>query len=145
MMRNNNLITIEILLVSTYCRIIKNILIEHKELSLVKLITFAFLIKKNKFLDMKIYTNRNKYDVTEKFLSQLSGQFKYFVKDIRFLLEAIDILKKNNSVFIESDVVFFRDISMSAKDKESDFIFRAINNSKNMSDEQFMREVMSYV
>jgi hypothetical protein len=149
----NNSYEREVIIISFYTHIIDNILQEHQKLSVPKIIVFAFLLKKYK-VSTKVYDSKNKNDVMMKFLSQLSGQYTNFIKDLEFLFKSIDILVKQNKIeYKNNSLLKIKDIEIinnnnnnnNNNNTTSDFIHKAINESKNYSDEQFMKEVLYYV
>ena len=51
---------IEVIQASIYCDIIKRLLLQHRSVSIVKVIVFSFIIKKQQYLQKNIYTGRNR-------------------------------------------------------------------------------------
>jgi hypothetical protein len=133
----------EIIIVSFYTHLIQNILKEHEKLSVLKILVFSFLMKKQK-LTLKIYNSNNKNNVMLKLLSQLSGEFMHFINDLEFLFKSIDILVKSNKIEHFDGILKIKDFEYELKDKK-DLVYKAINESKYYSNEQFMREVLYYV
>jgi hypothetical protein len=133
----------EIIIVSFYTDLIQNILKEHEKLSVLKILVFSFLMKKQK-LTLKIYNSNNKNNVMLKLLSQLSGEFMHFINDLEFLFKSIDILVKSNKIEHFDGILKIKDFEYELKDKK-DLVYKAINESKYYSNEQFMREVLYYV
>jgi len=143
-MKVNNSFERDVIIISFYSHIIENLLKEHGKLSIFKTIVFSFLIKKQE-VSSKIYNSNNKNDVMLKFLSQLSGEFSNFVKDLDFLFKSIDILVKSNKVeYIDNGVLRIKDFEVIYK-SNNDLLYKAIKESNHYSDEQFMKEVLYYV
>lgn len=138
---------LEVVQISIYCDIIPMLLKEHKTLSLVKLIVFSYLIKKENIVQNSIFTSANKKNIVNKYLSMLSGDLENLFISYEYIIKAIHILIQNdvinsNGIFLSttnkkdfSDFVF----------KETDFTKKVIEKVKTMSDKQFMREVLSNV
>lgn len=134
----------EILLLSTYCDITLKILKTHKNLSVNKLVTFSYLIKKNKFMNSNIYNSSNKNDLVLKYLSQLSGQFDDYSENLKYIIGAIHLLIENNKIFEVSGELIYKETSEIVIEEKS-FINLAIRESKKYSDEQFLKEVVRNV
>ncbi|MGG3926524.1 hypothetical protein ABET51_11055 [Metabacillus fastidiosus] len=138
---------VETIQVSIYCEIIMQILIKHKELSVNKMLVFAYLIKKDRLIPRNIYNGNNTQDIIYKCISMLSGDYNEYCNSIEFILKAIHILNKNKLIFIENDVL--HSISKTTVERlvyeESMFLEKAIEASKRMTDKQFMKEVTHIV
>lgn len=50
---------IEAVQVATYCNIIKNILVKYRNLSIIKIAVFSFIIKKQECLHIECYNAKN--------------------------------------------------------------------------------------
>lgn len=138
---------LEIVQISIYCDIVAMILKEHKTLSLIKLIVFSYLTKKENLIQNTVFKASNTKEIINKYLSLLSGDLNNFFTSYEYILKAIHIL-------IENDVIELKGIFISKMDKldisdfvfkENDFTKKVIEKSKTMSDKQFMREVLSNV
>ncbi|MGG3889607.1 hypothetical protein [Metabacillus fastidiosus] len=137
----------ETLQLSIYSEIILNLLDKHKEISLPKSLVFAYLVRKDKFESQRVYNGRHTSDTVYKSLSLLSGDYEEFCKSVEFILKSIHLLKENNLIILEENIL---KAGIDAKNSksiygESVFLTRAIEASKNMSDKQFLKEVLSSV
>ena len=120
----------EILQISIYTNIVLNILKKHKELSL-----------------NKIYAANNTKDVVYKAVSMLSGEYIEYCDNIKFILKAIHLLIENKKIELNGYVLCWINDTETRKSlyQESLFIEKAIEESKRMSDRQFMKEVTANV
>lgn len=137
----------EILQLSNYCEIIKELFHVHKELTLPKILAYSYLIKKEKLENYKIYNANNSNDVIYKSLSLLSGDASFF-HEIKFIIKAIDLLVKNNILHLEGDTIYmFKDYCeiVTSESKNNSFLNKAVNESGKMSDKQFLKEVLTSV
>lgn len=87
---------IEAVQLGTYCTIIKDMLIQYRSLSIVKIAVFSFILKKQNTLQIECYTAKNTTDLVLKALTQISGRQKEFLCQIPYILQALDLLIKNN-------------------------------------------------
>lgn len=134
----------EILQISHYSEIIIQILYMHKALSLIKLITFAYIIKNGKY---DLYNSKNTKELTYRSISLLSGNYSDFINNIKPILKSINILVSNQRIELENSIVkliHYKSVLNQMYKKES-FIYKAINDSKRMSDRQFLKEVITNV
>lgn len=134
----------EILQISHYSEIIIQILYMHKVLSLIKLITFAYIIKNGKY---DLYNSKNSKELTYRCISLLSGNYSDFINNIKPILKSINILVSNQRIELENSIVKlirYKSVLNQMYEKES-FIYKAINDSKRMSDRQFLKEVITNV
>ena len=138
---------LEAVQISIYCNIVSMLLKEHKTLSLAKLIVFSYLVKKEALTPCNIFTSNIKKDIINKYLSLLSGDIDNLFASYEYILKAINILKKNG--FIDCNGIL-----ISKTNKLNNFVYvyeenkftkKVIEKTKNMSDAQFMREVLSNV
>ena len=137
----------ETIQISIYTNVIMNILKKHGQLSINKMLLFSYLIKKGRFRLGKIYTANNTQDVVCKAISLISGEYVEYCENIKFILKAIHLLI--NSKRIELNGYLLVNVKEQNVEKsffqESAFIEKAIEESKKMSDRQFMKEVISNV
>lgn len=139
-----NKIELDIILISTYSKIVLDILKIHKNLSVNKTLVFSYLIKKRKFMNSNIYNASNRNDVVLKCLSQLSGLYNDYCENLKYIISAVHLLIVNDKIslnlgeliYIETDEIII---------KEKSFMNRAIQESKSYSDRQFLKEVISNV
>ena len=138
---------LEAVQISIYCNIVSMLLKEHKTLSLTKLIVFSYLVKKEALTQCNIFTSNIKTDIINQYLSLLSGDIDTLFASYEYILKAINILKKNGFIDCNGIVV-------SKTNKLNNFVYvyeenkftkKVIEKTKNMSDAQFMREVLSNV
>ncbi len=129
---------------SMFCNIICQLLCKHESLSICKMVTLSYLIKQNGFIGCKIYSANNKQDVILKGLSLLSGDFNNFCNSVPYIVKAIHILIKNGIVKMENDILSLTDYDMKFDlvYEESNFMNNMIEDSKFMTDRQFMKEVI---
>lgn len=133
--------------ISIYCDIILDILSKHKQLSVNKMLVFAYLIKKDRFIPNSVYKGNNTQDVIYKCISLLAGDYSEFCNSIEFIIKAIHLLKTNGLIFIENDLLHESlEVSKSkAIFEQSKFIQSAIESSKKITDRQFLKEVINNV
>lgn len=137
----------EVIQISMYMDIVLNILKKHNDLSISKMLFFSYLTKKEVFRLEKIYTAANTQDIVYKAISLLSGEYEEYCENIKFVLKSIHLLKTNNQVKINGSLLCLVD-NIELKSNvylESPFIGKAIEASRQMTDRQFMREVMANV
>ncbi|MEM5643086.1 hypothetical protein AAHB52_20885 [Bacillus toyonensis] len=116
MASEKNMYELEIIMLSTYCDIVLEILKTHKKLSVNKVMTFSYLIKKNKFMSSNIYNASNKNDLVLKCLSQLSGLFDDYCANIKYIIAAIHLLVENGEVFEDlGDLIYKKLIKLLKK------------------------------
>lgn len=141
---NKNQIELEIILTSTYCNVIMDVLKNHKSLSVNKMLVFSYLIKKRKYLNSSIYYTSNKKDVTLKGLSQLTGLFDDYLDNIKYIIRAIHLLVTKEKIIHNSGELIYIEIG-EVYIKEPTFIDNVIRDSQKYSDRQFLKEVISNV
>ncbi|UAL54472.1 hypothetical protein [Metabacillus dongyingensis] len=137
----------ETLQISIYCEVILNILQEHANLSLSKIVVFSYLVKKNKYESQRLYDGRHSADLMYKSLSLLSGDFDEFSNSIGLVLKSIHILKINGLIEFEDGILKrnFKKLDTKSLYGESIFLKKAIEESRNISDKQFFKEVLCSV
>lgn len=135
---------LEIVLVSKYTEIILNILQIHQNLSVNKILVFAYLIKKRKFYNSDIYDLKTKKNVVLKCISQLSGLYGDYCENLKYIISAIHLLIINNKISINCQILNYTGIDERAISKNS-FINKAIEESQSFSDRQFLKEVIKNV
>lgn len=141
----NNEILAESIILSSYCDIILRIVEITKEISINKLMTLAYIIKKNKFMQEEIYKGNNTTDILLKFISGMSGAFEDYCNDIEYVLKAIHVLVKNKNLIIEDGQVKLILIKKEPLYRESKFIHKVLEESKKITDRQFLKEVIHHV
>lgn len=137
----------EAIQISIYANIVLSILKVHGELSVNKTLLFAYLIKKEKFRLGRIYTANNTQDVVCKAISLLSGEYMEYCENIKFILKAIHLLIIGKRAELNGYLLSWINEQEFEKSlyQEPPFIGKAIEESKKMSDRQFMKEVTSNV
>lgn len=137
----------EALQISRYCEIIMQILATNKILTLIKLITFAYILKNKEYLKEDVYMVTNDKDVIFKCLSIMSGLFNEFAQTIPYIIKAIHLLKINNMIDIKDNIITPTKIKtvLNQMYDNNTFIYKAIESSKKMSDRQFLKEVITNV
>lgn len=136
---------VEAVQVSLYCDIIKNILVKHRELSIIKLLTFSFVIKKNECTKMKCFSALDKKDLVLKFLSQVTGRYSEYLLQLEYGIEALDILIDNGICSLHENEVLCNLPCDEHVDTYGSFTSSAIEESKAFTDRQFLKEVVSIV
>jgi len=144
-MRNKTELKTEALLVAKYCSIIKQILNVHKQLSVNKILFFAFLLKnKNNYIS-SIYNAKTTTDVVIKAIAQISGNYNEYCKNIKYIIEAIHLLIKNEDIIIQDSILLIKHANSFGELYDDNFIKNAIIQSEKFSDRQFLKEVMNNV
>lgn len=137
----------EVLQISIYCHIVCQILFMHRELSLNKILPFAYLIKKERIFLKTLYSANNTKYLEDKALSILSGEYQNYCSSIEYIIKAIHLLILNKNIEFDGNILFFR--SKKGYDNElydvNSFIFHAIEESKITEDYQFLKEVVQNV
>ena len=137
----------ETIQISIYTNIVLNILKTHGELSVNKTLLFSYLVKKEKFRLGKVYTANNTQDVVCKAISLLSGEYAEYCENIKFILKSIHLLIIGKRIELNGYLLSWINEQEVEKSlyQESLFIEKAIEESKKMSDRQFMKEVTANV
>lgn len=131
--------------VGIYCEILKNILVKHRSLSIMKILAFSFVIKKNRYLQVCLYSAKNRSDLVLKFLSQATGRYDEFCIQLPYIFQAIDILVKKDVFEIYENELLCRLPANWDVESYGDFTNSAIEESQNYTDRQFLKEVISIV
>lgn len=136
----------EVIQISIYSDIIVCLLKNHRRLSLNKMLFFSYVIKKSQYNLDNVYTAKNTQDVVYKVISLISGDFKDYCLNVKFIIKAIHLLITKN-IIVYNGTMLSMDDNEKVKTiyKESPFVEKAIEESKIMSDKQFMTEVISNV
>ena len=120
---------------------------EIEEISLIKLIVFSFIVKRNAYSGT-VYNLKTKKNILEKLLSTMLGEMERFNENLVYIVRAIDLLVKNNVLKVSGNSVYYlnsdKDFS-SHRYKIDSFTHKAIDESKYLSDEQFISEVIANV
>ena len=136
---------IEVVQISIYCEIIRNVLLKHRSISTIKIACFSFVIKKRNYLRGSIYRGNNKVDLVLKFLSQVNGLFDDLCEQLPYIFQAIDLLVQDGFCEAhEGELICVATSPTKALDHDT-FVEAAIQESKLYSDRQFLREVISIV
>ena len=133
----------EIIQVSMYMNIVLNILKKHGKLSVNKILLFSYLVKKEKFRLGKVYAANNTQDIVCKAISLLSGEYEEYCGNVRFILKAIHLLIIAQKIELNDSFLSLTDEQSVEENiyQESPFLEKAIEESKTMSERQFMKEV----
>ncbi|MGI2329153.1 hypothetical protein [Planococcus sp. YIM B11945] len=141
---NKNSHELEIILLGTYCNIVLEILKNNKNLSVLKVMAFSYLTKKNKYMHSNVYNYSNKNDVVLKSLSMFSGLFDDYIDNTKYIIGAIHLLIKNKKIVEhEGELIYIETNELFIQEKT--FINLAIMESKKYSDEQFLKELVRNV
>ena len=136
----------EAIIVSRYCEIISKLMEYASELSLIKLYTFAFLYNKTVLNNWNAYNGGNTKDVVYKCLSLLSGSFKELCQHMPFIICALDILCQSKKLIVCDNYVKYPGIiKKNASLPILAIIYKALDESKDFTDRQFLKEVMRNV
>ncbi len=136
---------IEAVQLGTYCTIIKDMLIQYRSLSIVKIAVFSFILKKQSTLQIECYNAKNTTDLVLKALTQIAGRQKEFLCQIPYILQALDLLIKNNICDQHQGEIMCRLPSTASHHAISGFLHNAILESHTFTDRQFLKEVISIV
>ncbi|MED1268839.1 hypothetical protein P4U03_20035 [Bacillus mycoides] len=135
----------EVLLLSSYCKILNELFHVQRELTLPKTIVYTYLIKKEDVENFKIYNAKNTKDLMYKSLSILAGD-EYFFYELKYIIMAIDLLVKNDILHFGNGILYVLEDKYSSGEFESNtFLIKAIKESEKISDKQFLKEVLSSV
>lgn len=137
----------EIVQISSYCEIICCILKTHRILSINNVIFFSYLIKQKKFTFKEVYSGNTKRDVIFKCISLLSGEFEDYCNSISFIIKSIHLLILNDKIKLSNGLLILNNEegNVSRIYELNIFINKAIEESRNLTEKQFMREVMRCV
>ena len=144
MRMNSSFTEAELIITSSYCAIIHAILAECKGLSINKILPFAYLIRNTPNDSDMIYDKRSIKDCVLKSLSLLGGHFNEYQKDIMRILQAIDILINANRIKCVNDSLYLVE-KPKTNYRINPYFKVSINESKQMSERQFLREVIRNV
>lgn len=138
---------IEIILLSNYCEIILKILNNSSRLSVVKTTVFAYLLKKDDYQFKRIFGGNTEQDITLKYLSTLNGRLDDFSLNLPFIVHSIDLLVNSRKIEVDENnkLSRHRDNKEEIDTMLGKFVEKAIDDSNNFSDEQFLKEVLSNV
>lgn len=136
---------IEAVQVATYCNIIKNILIKYRNLSIIKIAVFSFIIKKQECLQVECYNAKNTNDLVLKALSQIAGRYEELCDQLPFIFQALDLLIKNGVCDRHQNEIMCKLPTNTKIMLQKGFVFSAIEESKAYTDRQFLKEVISIV
>lgn len=133
----------EVVQISLYSNIICQLLKAHDNLSLCKVLVFSYLIKQNNFIGKNIYTARNTRDIVYKGLSLLSGDYDCFCNSVGYILKACHLLNKKGIIIIDKALLRLQSNALHGESiyEESPFLKKVVEESKKMTDKQFMKEV----
>lgn len=138
---------IEAIQISIYSDIISGILTTHEEVSIIKLLTFSYIVKKENDLYRQVYNGNNKQDTIYKSISFLAGDYEEYCNTIEFIIKAVSILESKGFLEVIEEQVRISNYKFDRANiyKESLFLQRAIEDSRKISDKQFMKEVIQNV
>lgn len=144
---NNEIVDLqaEALQLSMYCKIIKDILIKYRSISIIKLVVFSFIIKKHESLQVECFSAKNSTDLVLKALAQIAGRYDELESQLPHIFQAIDLLIKNGICDLHTTEVMCLLPESTTHQLMKGFIFSAIEESKSYTDRQFLKEVISIV
>lgn len=134
----------EVLKISKYCEIITQIIDIHKVLSVIKLLVYSYIVKNCK---IDLFDCRTSTELVYRSISLMTGNFDIFLNEIPVILKSIHILFASKKINIEDSIVkpINTIYAINRLYDIDSFIYKAINESKKMSDRQFLKEVISNV
>ena len=106
---------------------------------------FAYLLKSENNYYSALFNGNNSTDVVVKAISQISGNYTNYCKNIPYIIEAIHLLIQNGDVLLSSTTLLFSEKNNGKEKYTNKFLQNAINQSYNFSDRQFLKEVLSNV
>ena len=114
-------------------------------LSVTKLITFAYLLKKNNYYFEDVFKGNNTKGLVIKALSLLNGLRDDYFSNLIYAFTAIDLLVKSGKI-TEND----SEIILCDREYRNNFIIglffeKAINASDLYTDRQFLKEILDNV
>ena len=138
---------IEAIQIAIYVNIVQNLLLKHQELSLIKVLTFSYLVKVERFNSGAIYTSKTTHDTVCKAISMMAGEYAEYCNSVQYILKAIHVLIDSDRIKMVGSMLYC------SKDKpvdiaiyeESAFLKLAVEASKRMTDRQFLKEVTASV
>ena len=136
---NKNELKTEVLLVSKYCFVL------HKQLSVSKILLFAYLLKNENNYYSALFNGNNTTDVVVKAISQISGNYTDYCQNIPYIIEAIHLLIQNGDIFLNNLTLYCSEKNIGKEKYTNKFLQNAINESYSFSDRQFLKEVLSNV
>lgn len=136
---------IEVVQVSIYYDLIRRILIKYRSISIIKVATISFIIKKREFFRGSIYSGKHTNDLVLKFLSQANGLFDELCDQLKYVFEAIDILVADGDCEVhEGELTCNSNVHPTVKGFDT-FTESVIRESMSYTDRQFLKEVISIV
>ncbi|PEA42827.1 hypothetical protein [Bacillus wiedmannii] len=145
MRKSDTEIEIEIVVLSAYCDIIMKLLSNSVQLSVLKTIIFAYLLKKEEYQYQKLFRGNTKKDLTLKYLSTLNGELEDIKLNMPYIINAIDLLNKSKKIAVKGSNIIIQKSNDTSYSGFSKFVQKAIAESENFSDEQFLKEVLANV
>lgn len=136
---------IEVIQVSIYCDILRNILFVCPSISVIKASVFSFIIKKQDIRHVQLFSGKNSTDLVLKFLSQAYGQNEEFLAQLPYIFEAIRILDQSNICDVHEGILISSSKYEGKKGIFDKFTYDTLKESNSYSDRQFLKEVISIV
>lgn len=136
---------IEVVQISIYCEIVKNLLVRYRSISIVKVVAFSFAIKKITYLQSGCYTARNRSDLVLKYLSQISGYYDEMCRQMPYILQSIDLLIRTSVCELHETELLCKYPADYNVEDYGPFTVAAIQESNDYTDRQFWKEVISIV
>ena len=136
---------IEVVQVSIYYDLIRRLLIKYRSISMIKVATISYIIKKREFFLGSLYSAKNTNDLVLKFLSQANGLFDEFCNQLQYIFEAVDLLVADGDCEVhEGELTCNPSLHLSVKGFDT-FTESVIRESISYTDRQFLKEVISVV
>lgn len=136
----------EVIQLSAYCDIVVGILNCTEQMSINKVVVFSYILKKNKFYRHKVFTANSKINIVIKALTLLNGLRDDYLFNIEYIIRSIDILVKKEVIIVKDDgVLLLNDNSYLPKIEITVFFKSVLEESKNFTDRQFLKEVLDNV
>ena len=80
-----------------------------------------------------------------KAISQVSGNYADYCKNIPYIIEAIHLLLENGDILLNNSTLLCKENNIGKEKYSNKFLQNAINESYNFSDRQFLKEILSNV
>lgn len=135
----------EVIQLSIYCDIMMSILKKKEKLSVNKLITFSYLLKKNNYYNKDVFNGKNAKGLVIKALSLLNGLRDDYFANITYAFSAIDLLVVSGKVKWDNEIITIYDDKFKSNYIVGLFFQKAIEASDLYTDRQFLKEVLNNV
>lgn len=135
----------ESMMTAEYSYIIIGLLRKHKNLSVIKIILYSYLLKKQKYYRNPLFTGNNSTEVVFKSISMLSGMFIDYCENQKYIIQALHLLITNKDIELIDNSINVLNKTLEVENIDDKFIDIAIEESKKFSDRQIMKEIVTNV